>query len=333
MHFINKGERMSKILETLWIEKYRPKNLDEMVLSEELKNKFQSFINSNDIPNLLFASGPGSGKTTVSRILRDHLIKDDSDILQFNGSSENGIDKIRKDVTLFLESPPICSPIKLVYVDEADYLSQNAQAALRSLIEQFSEYGRFIFTINYKSRIIKELHSRFQLFEFERLPIEYIEKFCKNILSSENIKYSDADLNRIVSEFYPDIRRIVNVLESNSNTGNLIYSSAKIFNVENKVTDLVKEILKSIENKKLHTIKSKLKDIENIVFGEYLDYYNLYNILFKLDEMPYWGKIHIGDGLESIQTAAIPQISFISTILKIIKSGTAAANQNFYEIK
>ncbi len=319
-------------LDTLWVEKYRPQSFDEMVLSEKFKRKFVSFVDTQSIPNMMFASGPGTGKSTVARILRDSIIKDDADLLQFNGSSTTGVDNIRKDVTMFLESPPLVSNIKLVYVDEADRMSPAAQDALKGIMEQFSRYGRFLFTINHKSRVSKELFSRVQLFEFEKLPMDVIQKTVYHILDSEKIKYDEKNVNKILDDLYPDVRRAIGVIQMNCVDGVLDYDSSTILNVELKVIELTKNILNAVKSKKPHTIQKSLKDIEKIVFNEYIDFYTLYEQLFILEEMPFWGKIHMGEGLDQLPQAAIPQMSFITALIKVVKSGMAAANQNFYEV-
>ena len=142
----------------LWVERYRPKNIDECILPKSLKKTFKEFVKNNDIPNLLLAGGSGVGKTTVARALCDEL---NTDHMIINGSEESGIDILRTKIKQFASTVSLSGGQKVVILDEADYLNpQSTQPALRGFIEEFHRNCRFIFTCNFKNRIIEPLHSR-----------------------------------------------------------------------------------------------------------------------------------------------------------------------------
>ena len=149
----------------LWVERYRPKNIDECILPKSLKKTFKEFVKNNDIPNLLLAGGSGVGKTTVARALCDEL---NTDHMIINGSEESGIDILRTKIKQFASTVSLSGGQKVVILDEADYLNpQSTQPALRGFIEEFHRNCRFIFTCNFKNRIIEPLHSRCSVIEFK----------------------------------------------------------------------------------------------------------------------------------------------------------------------
>ena len=202
---------------TLWTEKYRSQTLDEYIGNDELKTTIQSWITKNDIPHLLLYGKAGTGKTTLAKLITQNI---DCDMMYINASDENGIDTIRDKVKSFASTSTF-RPLKVVILDESDYLTINAQASLRNVIETFSAKTRFILTCNYVERIIEPLQSRCQAFKIETLSKKDIAIHLTNILQQENTEYDLNDIGNIVNTFYPDIRKILNVTQQHTIDGYL----------------------------------------------------------------------------------------------------------------
>jgi replication factor C small subunit len=220
---------------TLWTEKYRSQTLDQYIGNEELKTTIGSWILKNDIPHLLLYGKAGTGKTTLAKLITQNI---DCDTMYINASDENGIDTIRDKVKSFASTSTF-QPLKVVILDESDYLTINAQASLRNIIETFSAKTRFILTCNYVERIIEPLQSRCQAFKIETLSKPLIASHVADILTAENTTYHLKDVARIINEYYPDIRKIINVTQQNTINGEL--ELAKI-NTKFDITDVVKLI-------------------------------------------------------------------------------------------
>jgi replication factor C small subunit len=203
---------------TLWTEKYRSQTLDQYIGNEELKNTIQSWITKNDIPHLLLHGKAGTGKTTLAKLITKNI---DCDMMYINASDENGIDTIRDKVKSFASTSTF-QPLKVVILDESDYLTINAQASLRNIIETFSAKTRFILTCNYVERIIEPLQSRCQTFKIETLSKKSIAHHLADILDVEDVRYNLPDIATIVTNSYPDIRKIINVTQQNVIDGKLI---------------------------------------------------------------------------------------------------------------
>jgi replication factor C small subunit len=197
---------------TLWTEKYRSQTLDQYIGNDELKNTIQSWITKNDIPHLLLHGKAGTGKTTLAKLITSNI---NCDMMYINASDENGIDTIRDKVKSFASTSTF-QPLKVVILDESDYLTINAQASLRNIIETFSAKTRFILTCNYVERIIEPLQSRCQAFKIETLSKPLIASHIADILTAENVTYHLKDVARIINEYHPDIRKIINVTQQNT---------------------------------------------------------------------------------------------------------------------
>lgn len=249
----------------LWVERYRPTTIDECVLPAEMKATFKEFIDSGELPNFLFAGGAGVGKTTVAKALCNEV---GAEYLFINGSEESGIDVLRGKIKNFASSVSLTDAKKVVILDEADYLNPNStQPALRGFIEEFSNNCRFIFTCNFKNRIIEPLHSRCAVIEFK---IDNTEKpkvaaqFFKRalmILKTEGIEHDPKVVAELISKHFPDYRRVLNELQRYSVSGKI--DSGVLVNVgEESYAALVKS-LKTKAFNEVRTWVGKNSDIES----------------------------------------------------------------------
>lgn len=252
---------------TIWNEKYRPSVLENFISADEFKSKIDGYIKNNDIPHLIFAGQVGSGKTTIAKILAKNV---DCDYLYINASDENGIDTIRDKVKSFASSASF-KTLKLVILDEADFLTTPAQAILRNIIETFSLKTRFIFTCNYLERIIEPIQSRCSIYRLEPPTKAHIAKHISQILDKENIKYELKDLATIILKLYPDLRRIINQTQESCSGG-------KLNTMEDKMSSMYKQEIYDILS---HPTKNSLREIRQIVLdNEIRDYKELYTFLY-----------------------------------------------------
>jgi replication factor C small subunit len=254
---------------TLFTEKYRPDTLEGYIGNDDFKSSLQQWIDSNDIPHLLLTGGAGTGKTTAAKLIINNI---DCDSLYINCSDENGIDTIRDKVKSFASAASF-KPQKVVIMDEADFLTINAQAALRNIIETFSLNTRFVFTCNYIERIIDPIQSRTVVFELTPPSMQDVAFKCVEILDLEEITYTKADIVRIVKQTYPDIRKTLNLLQSSIKNGDL-QQSREVTNF-NQTSNQVIELLKTKNVKNFTTIRQLVMD-SNI-----RDYNELYRVLFE----------------------------------------------------
>jgi DNA polymerase III delta prime subunit len=208
----------------LWTEKYRPKTIAECILPERLKKPFQEYVNSGEIPNLLLSGGAGVGKTTVAKAMCEEV---GCDYMIINGSDETGVDNVRYKIKNYASSMSLAGGRKVIIVDEADYLSPNAQAAFRNVIEEFAGNCSFIFTCNFKNKIIEPLHSRCANVDFTLKNPEKASmagaffKRIQGVLQSEEIKFDDKVIAELVKKHFPDFRRVINELQRYSKFGEI----------------------------------------------------------------------------------------------------------------
>ena len=310
---------MEDVLGLMWVEKYRPKELSDVILIDKHRDLLEKCLYNKSIPNLLLAGNPGSGKSCISRIIVDKLINNSMDLLSYNGSGETGIQKIRDDVEGFLRTPVMSGNHKIVYIEEFEKLSNSAQCMLKDIFEKYHENGRFICNTNYKSKIEPALISRFQVLEFKRLSDEFIISLCEKILKAENIKYDLNEIKVLVQSLSPDVRKIVNILQQSCHNGELKHlDSSTIIGIEKKIIGLIIECCNSIENNSL--INRNIADIQDIVSKEELDFYSIYEQLFN-SQIPLWGKIEVNKYCNMHQSSAIPNINFVAMVWSIVNNG------------
>ena len=209
-------------MKELWVEKYRPKTVDGYVFRDEAqKSQILGWIKDQSIPHLLFSGNAGIGKTTLAKLLLNELNTNPLDILEINASRTNSVDDVRDKITNFIQMIPF-GDFKCVLLDEADYLSPNAQAALRGVMEEYHETARFILTCNYPNKIIPALHSRCQGFHIAKVDQTEFTARVATILITEDVTPDLDTLDTYVKATYPDLRKCINTVQMNSTDGVLV---------------------------------------------------------------------------------------------------------------
>lgn len=243
-------------LNQLWTEKFRPSTIDGYVFKDgSQKQQIESWIKEGIIPHLLFSGSAGIGKTTLAKILIKALEVDDFDVLEINASRETGVDHIRDVIIGFVSTMPF-GKFKIVLLDEADYLSPNAQATLRGVMETYASTARFIMTCNYPNKIIPALHSRCQGFHFEKIDHTEFTARVATILVTEGVDFELDTLDDFVRTTYPDLRKCINTVQLHSSTGTLIKASTGGSTADYKL-DMV-ELFK----------KGKIREARQLVCGQ-----------------------------------------------------------------
>jgi len=253
---------------TLFVEHYRPTKLDNYVGNENIKKVIQQYLDQDDIQNLCFYGPAGTGKTTLAKIIVKNL---DCDYLYINASDERGIDTIRDKVTGFASTASFKS-LKVVILDEADFLTINAQASLRNVIETFSRSTRFILTCNYIERIIDPLQSRCQTLKIIPPSKGEIAKHLVWVLGEENISFEIDDIKSIVNQFYPDLRKMLNTIQLSVIDAKLTLDKSVLVS-NNYMNSLLKELTKK---------KPNWRELRKIIIESGVnDFEELYRFLFE----------------------------------------------------
>jgi DNA polymerase III delta prime subunit len=263
----------------LWTEKYRPKKIEDCILPERLKTPFQEYVNQGKIPNLLLSGGAGVGKTTVAKAMCEEI---GCDVMVINGSDESGIDTFRVKIKNFASSMSLAGGRKVVIIDEADYCNaESVQPALRNFIEEFAGNCSFIFTCNYKNKLIDPLHSRCAVIDFALKNGEKAQmasafmKRVQSVLQSENVEYDDKVVAELIKKHFPDFRRVINELQRYSQLGKIDIG------ILSQISDVtINDIIKYIKEKDFGAIRKWVasNDIDATAFYRKL-YDNLYEVL------------------------------------------------------
>ena len=300
----------------LWTEKYRPKTIENCILPERLKKPFQEYVNQKNIPNLLLAGGAGVGKTTVAKAMCEEI---GCDYIVINGSDESGIDTFRNKIKNYASSMSLAGGRKVIIIDEADYLNPNStQPALRNAIEEFASNCSFIFTCNYKTRIIEPLHSRCAVIDFGLKNGEKTSmagqffKRIQSILQSEKVEFDNAVVAELVKKHFPDFRRVINELQRYSQFGKIDTGVlAQIGDVA------INEIVGYIKNKDFGAIRKWVgsSDVDaNILFRKLYD--ALYDVL-KPQSVPQ-AVLIIADYQYKNAFVADPEINIVACLTELM---------------
>ena len=295
---------------SLWVEKYRPTDLSTYVGNEHLKEKVKVYLESEDVPHLLLFGKAGTGKTTLAKIVVNNI---DCDYMYINASDENKVDDVRNKIKTFASSVGFKS-LKVIILDECDYLTPNAQAALRNLMETFSKHCRFILTCNYVERIIDPIQSRCQSYKVVPPSKKEVAQQMVNILKEENCTFELDDIALIVNAGYPDIRRVINSAQRQIVDGKLKIDTSSVIQNNYKL-----QLLEMLSN------GSKLNDIRQLIADNSIsDYSELFRLLY--DEVDNYGN---GKQAECIMNIAEAQyqdvhvvdkeINFMSLIIRLTR--------------
>jgi len=301
----------------LWTEKYRPKTIDGYVFRDESQKKqIKGWIKERSIPHLLLSGSPGIGKTTLSKVLLNEIGIEEYDILEVNASRETGIDFIRDKIVPFIQMMPF-GPFKVVLLDEADRLSQQAQDSLKGIIEEYSKFARFILTCNSPNRIVPALHSRCQQMHFASIDQTEYTARAAIILAEEGIDFDLDTLDTYVKAVYPDLRKCINLLQQNCVDGKLTNPKSE----DSGVSDYKIEMVELFKQGKIQSARKLLcgrarpEEMEDIFRWMY-DNLDLFG---STEEQKDSALLIIKQGLVDHTLIADPEINLAATLVKLAR--------------
>jgi len=302
-------------MKELWTEKYRPKTIADYVFRDDAQRKqVQQWVDQRTIPHLLFSGAPGTGKTTLAKVLINMLEIDEYDVLEINASRENSVDAVREKITNFVATMPF-GEFKVVLLDEADYISPNGQAALRGVMETYASSARFILTCNYPNKIIPALHSRCQGFHIERIDHTEFTARIATVCVEEGVEIDIDTLDSYVKATYPDLRKCLNLCQMNTVDGTLVKPNegdSATADYRLAVVDLFKQG-KILEARKMLCSQVRPEEMDELFRWMY-------------DNLELWGSTQeqkdqailvIAKGLRNIPMVADQEINLAATLVEL----------------
>lgn len=304
-------------MKELWTEKYRPKKISDYVFKDQnQRRQVESWIKDGSIPHLLLSGSAGIGKTTLAKVLINELGIEDYDVLEINASRENNVETVRDKIINFVQMIPF-GPFKVVLLDEADYLTPNAQAILRGVMETYSNHSRFILTCNYPNRIIPALHSRCQGYHVERTDQTEFTARVATILVEENIEFDLDILDTYVKSTYPDLRKCINLVQQHITEDNGLEAPTSESSSADYKIEMVELFKKGNikEARKLLCGRVRPEEIEDI----YTWMYQNLDLFGKDDETKDQALLIIKQGLVDHTLIADPEINLAATLVKLAR--------------
>ena len=302
-------------MKELWTEKYRPKTISDYVFRDDAQRKqVQGWVDSKAIPHLLFSGAPGTGKTTLAKVLINMLEIDEYDVLEINASRENSVENVRDKITNFVQTMPF-GEFKVVLLDEADYISPNGQAALRGVMETYASSSRFILTCNYPNKIIPALHSRCQGFHIEKIDHTEFTARIATVCVEEKVEIDIDTLDSYVKATYPDLRKCLNLCQMNTVDGKLLKPNegdSATADYKLAVVDLFKQG-KILEARKMLCSQVRPEEMDELFRWMY-------------DNLQLWGDTQeqqdsailiIAKGLRNIPMVADQEINLSATLVEL----------------